>query len=141
MPCKYFLSVHSLSLLSCCSSITKSYPILRPHGLQRTSLLCPSLSSGVCSNSYPLSRWHYLTISSSAILFPFCLQSFSAAGSFPLSWLLASDDQNIGASGSESVLLMNIQGWFPLVDWFDLQGTLKSLLQHHNSKASIFLYY
>ena len=35
---------------------------------------------------------------------------------------------------------VNIQGWFPLgIDWFDLfsvQGTLKSLLQHHNSKSS-----
>ena len=34
---------------------------------------------------------------------------------------------------------MDIQGWFPLGDWFDLavQEALKSLLQHHSSKASI----
>ena len=49
--------------------------------------------------------------------------------------------QSIGASASASVLPMNIQDWFPLGwTWFDLlavQGTLKSLLQHHSSKASI----
>ena len=47
---------------------------------------------------------------------------------------------SIGVSVSESVLAMNIQNSFPLVGWFDLlavQGTLKSLLQHHISKASI----
>ena len=47
----------------------------------------------------------------------------------------------MGASASASVLPMNIQGWFPLgFGWFDLlavQETLKSLLQHHSSKASI----
>ena len=49
--------------------------------------------------------------------------------------------QSIGASASASVLPMNIQDWFPLgLDWLDLlavQGTLKSLLQHHSSKVSI----
>ena len=66
--------------------------------------------------------------------------SFPASGSFPVSWLFASDGQRTEASASASVLSMNIQGWFPLVlTWFDLaaQETLKSLLQHHNSKASI----
>ena len=56
--------------------------------------------------------------------------------SFP--WVSsASGDQSIGASASASFLLMNISFW---IDWFDLlaiQGTLKSLLQHHSSKASI----
>ena len=52
-----------------------------------------------------------ITISSSAALFSFCLQSFPAPGSFPMSRLLASGGQSIGASAS--VLLMNIQGWFP----------------------------
>ena len=45
----------------------------------------------------------------------------------------------IGAPAS--VFPMNIQGWFPFrIGWFDLlavQWTLKSLLQHHNLKASI----
>ena len=46
--------------------------------------------------------------------FTSCLQSFPASGSFPMSWLFASGDQSIGAAASASVLLMNIQGWFPL---------------------------
>ena len=85
-----------------------------PHGLQHARLPCPSLSPGVCSNSCPSSQWFCLTISSSATLFSFCLQSFPASGSFPLSWLFASGGQIIGASASASVLPMNIQGWFPL---------------------------
>ena len=58
-----------------------------------------------------------------------------------MSQFFASGGQSIGASASESVLPMNIQDRFPLgFDWFDLlsvQGTLKSLLKHHSSKASI----
>ena len=46
-------------------------------------LFCPLLSPRICSNSYPLSGWCYLTISSSATPFSFCLQSFPASGSFP----------------------------------------------------------
>ena len=46
------------------------------HGLQHVRLPCPSLSPGVCSDSSPLSWWCYLTISSSATLFSFCLQFF-----------------------------------------------------------------
>ena len=65
------------------------------------------------------------------------LLSFPESGSFPMSWLFSSDGQSIRVSTSASVLPMNIQGWFPLF-WFDLlavQGTFKSLLQHHSSKA------
>jgi len=65
--------------------------------------------------------------------------SFPASGSFPISrFCFASGGQSIGASAS--VLPMNIQDWFPL-GWTGLlavQGTLKSLLQHHASRASIF---
>ena len=87
---------------------------LRPHESQHARLPCPSLSPGVCSNSCPLSWWCYLTISSSADTFSFCLQSFPTSGSFPASWLFATGGQNIGASASVSVLPMNIQDWFPL---------------------------
>ena len=61
-----------------------------------------------------------------------------SSGSFLMSWLFASGGQSTGASASASVLPMNIQGWFPL-GLTDLisQGTLKSLLQHHSSKASM----
>ena len=67
-----------------------------------------------CSNSCPLNQWCYLTISSSAATFSFCLQSFTASRSFPVSQLLASGGQSIGASALASVLAMNIHGWFPL---------------------------
>ena len=70
--------------------------------------------------------------------FSSCPQSFPASRSLPVSWLFASCGQNIGASAS--VLFSEyselISFW---IDWFDplvVQGTLKSLLQHHSSKAS-----
>ena len=56
-----------------------------------------------------------LTISSSAAPFSFCLQSFPASGSSPMSQLFASSGQSIGASALASVLPMNIYGWFPLI--------------------------
>ena len=77
-------------------------------------LLCPSISPGVCSNPCPLSQWCHPTISSSVTPFSFCPQSFPASGSFLMSWLFASCGQSIGASASASVLLINIQGLFPL---------------------------
>ena len=73
-----------------------------------------ALSPGVCSNSYPLSWWCYLTILSSAIPFSFCLQSFPASGSSPMSQSFTSGGQSTRASASAPVLPMNIQGWFPL---------------------------
>ena len=87
---------------------------LPPHGLQPSRLLCPPLSPGVCSNSRPLTQWCYITISSSATPFSFCLPSFPASRSFPVSQLFTSGDQSTGALASASVLPMNIQGWFPL---------------------------
>ena len=69
---------------------------------------------GVCSDSCPLSQGCYLTISSSAVPFSFCLHSFPASGSFPMSQLFAPCGPSIGASASALVLPMNIQGWFPL---------------------------
>ena len=71
-------------------------------------------NSGVYSNSCPLSQWCHPTISSSVIPFSFCPQSFQTSGTFPMSHLFASDDQDMGASASTSVLPMSIQGWFPL---------------------------
>ena len=74
---------------------------------------------------------------------PFCScpQSFPASGSFQMTQLFASGGQSIAVSASASVLPMNTQDWSPTrMDWLDLlavQGTLKSLLQHHSSKASI----
>ena len=62
----------------------------------------------------PLSRWCYLTISSSATVYSFCLQSFPASGSFPMSQLWVSGGQSTGASASASALSMTIKGSFPL---------------------------
>ena len=114
---------------------------LRSHEPQHTRPPCPSPTSGVHPNPYPLSQWHHPTISSSVIPFSSCLQSFPASGSFPVSQLFASGGQSIGVSASTSVPPMNTQGLISFrMDWLDLlavQGTLKSLLQHHSSKASI----
>ena len=92
----------------CCSAVVSNS--LRSHGLQHARLLCLSLSPRVCSNSCPC----FLTISSTATLYSFFLQSSPASRSFPMNWLFASDGQNIGASASASVLPVNIQGRFPL---------------------------
>ena len=59
-------------------------------------------------------QWCCPAISSSDTLFSFCPQSFPASGTFPVSFLFASYDQNTGTSASASVLPMNIQGWSPL---------------------------
>ena len=65
-------------------------------------------------NSCPLSWCCHPTISSSVAPFSSCTDSFPASGSSPMSWLLKSGGQSIGASASASVLPVNIQGWFPL---------------------------
>ena len=112
---------------------------LHPHGLQHARLPCPLPSPRACSNSYPLSQWCHPTISFSVIPFFSHLQSVPASGSFQMSQFFISGGQSTGASAS--VLPMSIQDWSPLgLDWLDLlavQGTLKSLLQHHSSKVSI----
>ena len=111
------------------------------HELQQTRPPCPSPTPGVYSNSSPLSRWCHSTVSSSVFPFSSCPQSFLASGSFQMSQLFASGGQSIGVSASTSVL----PWWDPglvsfRMDWLNLlavQGTLKSILQHHSSKASI----
>ena len=119
-----------------CSIVSDSS---RPHGLQHTRPPCLSPTPQARSDSCPLSWWCHPTISPSAVLFASCLQSFPASGSFPVSQFFTSGGQSIGVSASASVLPMNIQDWFPLgwTDWISSQGTLKSLLQHCSSKASI----
>ena len=85
-----------------------------PWTIQNTRLPYPSLSPRVCSNSCPLSQWCHTTISSSAISFSSCPQSFPASGSFSVTWLFVAGGQSIIASASPSVLPVNIQSWFPL---------------------------
>ena len=111
---------------------------LQPHGLQHTRPPCPSLSPGICSESYPSSRWCHPTVASSVALFSSCLQSFPASGYFSMSWLFASGGQSIGASAS--VLPVNIQGWFPLglpwcSGWFDLLVVQRCVLAARSCPA------
>ena len=124
--------------ISCISSVVSDS--LWPHGLQHTRLSCPSPSPKTCSSSCPLSQWYHPTISFFIALFSSCPQSFPVSGSFPMSWLFASNGQGVGASTSASVLPKTIQGWIFRIDWFILlavQGTLKSLLWHHSLKVSV----
>ena len=89
------------------------------------------------SNSCPSSRWCPPTISSSVVPFSSCPRSLPASGFFfAMSQLFARGGQSIGVSASASVL----PGLIFRMDWLDLlavQGTLKNLLQHHSSKASV----
>ena len=82
----------------------------------------PSPTPGAYSNSCSLSWWCHPTISFSVVPFSFCLQSFPASGSFPVSQFFTSCGQSIGVSASASVFPMNIQGWFPLgwTGWISL---------------------
>ena len=85
----------------------------RPHGLQHTRLLCPWLSPRVCSNSCPLSWCCYLTISSSASPFSFCLLSYTALGSFPVSQLFVSGGQSITSEYYPAVVVrLPSRVWF-----------------------------
>jgi len=90
------------------SLVAQSCPTLRPYGLQQARPPCPSPTSGVYSNSCPLSWWCHPTISSSVIPFSSCSQSFPASGSFQISQLFTSGGQRIGVSASTLVLPMNI---------------------------------
>ena len=85
------------------------------------------------------SRWCHPTISSSVVPFS-CLQSFSALGSFPSSQFFASGGQRIGSFSFSINPSNEYSGLISFrMDWLDrlaVQGTLKSLLQHHSSKAS-----
>ena len=97
---------------------------LWPHEPQHARPPCPSLTTGVQSNSSPLSGWCHLAISSSVIPFFSCPQSFPASGSFQMSQLFASGGQSIWVSASTSVLPMNTQDWSPLgwTGWICLQS-------------------
>ena len=114
---------------------------LRPHESQHARPPCPSPTPGVYSDSCPSSRWCHPAISSSVVLFSSCPQSLPALGSFPMSQLFSWGGQSTGVSASASVLPVNTRTNLLWMDWLDLlavQGTLRSLLQHHSSKASIF---
>ena len=115
---------------------------LQAHGLQQAGFLCPSSSPSLLKlvSIELMMPSNHLILCHPLLLLPSIFQS--ASGSYPLSQLFIPGGQSTGASASASVLPMII----PLgliyfrIDWFDLlavQGTLKSLLQHHSSKAQI----
>ena len=92
------------------------YDSLRPHGLHHARLHRPSPTPRACSNSCPLSRWCHPIISSSAVRFSSCLQSFWSGKHqvlFQWSQFFTSGDQSIRVSASASVLPMNSQDWSP----------------------------
>ena len=112
---------------------------LRLHGLQHARPPCQSPTPEVHPNPCPLSRWYHPTISSSVVPFS-CLQSFLASGSLQISQLIASGGQSIGVSASISPSNEHTRLLSFRMDWLDrlaVQGTLKSLFQHHSSKVSI----
>ena len=115
-------------MLSCFSVqfslVAQSCSTLQPHGLQHARPPCPSPTPRAYSNSRPQSRWCHPAILSSVVPFSSCLQSFLASGSFPMSQFFASGAQSTEVSASASVLLINIQGWFPsgLASWISLQS-------------------
>ena len=112
---------------------------LWPHWLQHTRLPCPSLTPGAYSNSCPSCRWcHPMLILCRPLFLPSIFPSirvFSSELVLCIRWLKDwSFSFSVGPSSEYSGLISY------RIDWFDLlavQGTLKSFLQHHSSKASI----
>ena len=119
------------------SSVAQSRP-LRPHGLQHAGPPCPSPTPAACSNSCP-SSWrchHHLILCRPLLLlsiFP-SIRVFSGESVFHIRWPeYWSFSLSISPSNEYSGPISF------RIDWFDLlavQGTLRSPLQHHSSKAS-----
>ena len=134
--------VHLVKLLMHAALFSRSVvsSSLQPHGLQHVRPPCPSPTPRAYSNSCPLSQWCHPTISSSVVPLSCHLQPFPSSGSFQMSQFFASVGKSIVISASASVLPMNTQDWSPLgwTGWISLLSKgLRSLLQHHSSKASI----
>ena len=143
----WICSLHTEAIISFCS-VQFSHSVvsdsLWPHELQHARPPFPSPSPRVHSNSRPSSQWCHPAISSSIVPFSSCPQSLPASESFPMSQLFAWGGQSTSFSfrispSKEHPGLSSFR-----IDWLDLlavQGTLKSPLQHHSSKASILWYF
>ena len=114
---------------------------LWPYGLQHIKLLCPSPTPEACSNSGPSNWWCPPTFSSSVVPFFSFLQIFPSIRIFSnesvlhIRWPKCWSFSFIISPSNEYSGLISFR-----MDWLDLlavQGILKSLLQHHSSKASI----
>ena len=122
------------------SSVAQLCPTLEPHGLQHARPPCPSPTAGAYPNPHPLSQWCHPTILSSASpssppsVFP-SIRVFSNESALHIGWPKYWSFSFSISPSSEQPGLISFR-----MDWLDLlavQGTLKSLLQHHSSKASI----
>ena len=114
---------------------------LQPHELQLARPPCPSPTPGVYSDSCPSSRCYHPAMSYSVVPFSSCPQSLPASESLPMSQIFAlrwpkywSFSFNISPSNEHPGLISFRMDW---LDLLAVQGTLKSLLQHHSPKASI----
>ena len=115
---------------------------LQPHGLQHARPPCPLPTPGVYPNSYPLSQWCHPTMSSSVVpfsshlhFFPPSKRVFSNESALRIRWPKYWDFSfSISPSKEHSGL---ISFWMDWLDLLAVQGTRKSLLQHHSSKTSI----
>ena len=119
-----------------CSVVSSS---LWPHGLQHTRTPCPSSAHGVYTDSCPLSWWCHptnLIFCCPLLLLPSIFPSirvFSNESVLPFRWPKYWSF-NISPSNEYSGLISFRMDW---LDLLAIQGTLKSLLQHHSSKASL----
>ena len=117
---------------------------LWPHGLQQARPPCPSPTPGAYSNSCSLSQWCHPTISSSVGPFSSYPQSllawvFFSESSLCMRWPTYWSFSFSIIPSKEHPGLISFR-----MDWLDLlavQGTLKSLLQHHTSKAYSFIFF
>ena len=122
-----------------CCSVAKLCPTLRPPGLKHARLPWASLSLGVCSNSCPLSWWCYPTVSSSVTPSPpaFNLSQHQGLFSELAVYIRLPNYWSFNFSIHPSNKYFGLISF--RIDWFDLlgvQGTLKSLLQHHRMKEN-----
>ena len=113
---------------------------LWPHESQHARPPCTLPTPGAYSNSCPSSGWSHPAISSSVVPFSSCPQSSQHQGfnnestlhmRWPKYW---SFSFSISPSNEHSGLISFRMDW---LDLLAVQGTLKNLLQHHSSKASI----
>ena len=112
---------------------------LRPHESQYARPPCPSPTPGVHSDSRPLSQWCHPAILGRPLLLlppiPPSIRVFSKASTLHMRWpKYWSFSFNIIPSKEHPGLISFRMDW---LDLLAVQGTLKSLLQNHNSKASI----
>ena len=114
---------------------------LRPHESQHARPPCPSQTPGVHSNTCPLSHWCHPATSSSAVPFSSCppippsIRVFSNESTLRMRWPKYWSFSFTVIPSNEYPGLISFR-----MDWLDLlavQGTLKSLLHHYSSKASI----